>query len=89
MSPTATSEFLDDIIRSRIAVRLIAEQHIAISHSLRSPHDGTRDVGVVHKKTSPKDMINMCARFVSELSDATLGASPKLILEGDVDATFP
>ncbi|KAG8907406.1 26S proteasome regulatory subunit 7 [Tulasnella sp. 403] len=88
ISSANTSHFLDDIIRSRIAVRLMAEQHIAISHSLRS-HDPKRDVGIINKKTSPRDMINMCARFVSELSEATLGNAPRLVLEGDVDATFP
>lgn len=85
----STSEFLDEIIRSRIAVRMIAEQHIAISHGLRTPSSTTREVGIVNTKTSPREMINMCARFVGELSDATLGASPRLVLEGDVDATFP
>lgn len=92
ITPAATSAFLDEIIRSRIAVRLIAEQHIAVSHALQAPQEEgatTREFGIVNKKTSPKEMISMCARFVSELSDATLGASPRLVLEGDLDATFP
>ncbi|KAG8951551.1 26S proteasome regulatory subunit 7 [Tulasnella sp. 408] len=92
ITPAATSAFLDEIIRSRIAVRLIAEQHIAVSHAIETPHAGgalTRELGIVNKKTSPKELINMCARFVTELSDATLGTSPRLVLEGDLDATFP
>ncbi|KAG9018933.1 26S proteasome regulatory subunit 7 [Tulasnella sp. 427] len=92
MTPAVTTLFLDEIIRSRIAVRLIAEQHIAISHALETPQEQgstSRELGIVNKKTSPKDMVTMCSRFVSELSDATLGASPRLVLEGDVDATFP
>ncbi len=89
MSPDNTAAFLDEIIRSRIAVRLIAEQHIAISHNLRDPPPVGKDVGIIHQKTSPKDMINMCARFVTELCDATLGTSPRLVMEGDVEAMFP
>lgn len=88
MTSASISAALDEIIRSRIAVRLIAEQHIALSHNIRTPDD-SRTVGILDKTTSPRDMIKMCAKFVGELSDATLGASPRLVLEGDVDATFP
>ncbi|KAG8927761.1 26S proteasome regulatory subunit 7 [Tulasnella sp. 419] len=88
MSSAAISTFLDEAIRSRIGVRLIAEQHIALSHSIRS-QDTKKPFGIVHKQTSPADMVKMCSRFVSELCEATLGAAPPLILEGDLDATFP
>lgn len=89
MTPEKTSAFLDNAIRDRIALRLIAEQHISISQGLRDSERRERDVvGVIDKKTSPRDLIKMCSRFVSELSEATLGATPSLVLEGDVDATF-
>ncbi|KAG9007364.1 26S proteasome regulatory subunit 7 [Tulasnella sp. JGI-2019a] len=90
MTPEKTSAFLNLAIRDRIALRLIAEQHIAISYSLRDVghNDRTRDVGVIDRKTSPKALIKMCGRFVSELSEASLGSSPELKLEGQLDATF-
>ncbi|KAG8877324.1 26S proteasome regulatory subunit 7 [Tulasnella sp. 332] len=90
MTPEKTSAFLNSAIRDRIALRLIAEQHISISYSLREGGRGksTKTVGVIDKKTSPKALIGMCGRFVSELSEASLGSCPEVKLEGQLDATF-
>jgi len=89
MSTEQVSKFLDAAIRNRIAVRLLAEQHIALSRDLQNPQSSTKDhIGVVHMACSPKQMIRMCSSFVSDLCEATLGASPEIIIDGDVDATF-
>ncbi|TFK55030.1 hypothetical protein OE88DRAFT_1653653 [Heliocybe sulcata] len=88
MPPTQISNFLDGAIRNRIAVRLLAEQHIALSRALRSPEEARDRIGVVELACSPARMIRMCGAWVSELCEATLGASPEIILDGDVDATF-
>ncbi|CAL1703903.1 unnamed protein product [Somion occarium] len=89
LSSDEISDFLDSAIRNRISVRLIAEQHIALSRTIETPKQYHDDhVGIVHMKCSPKDMIRMCGSFVRDLSEATLGASPEIIIDGDVDATF-
>jgi len=89
MSPTQVSNFLDGMIRNRISVRLIAEQHIAISRALEEVPDGqVGNVGVVDMQCSPSQMIRMCESYVAELSAATLGASPSVIIDGHPDATF-
>ncbi|EPQ58256.1 alpha-ketoacid dehydrogenase kinase [Gloeophyllum trabeum ATCC 11539] len=88
MSPTQISNFLDGAIRNRIAVRLIAEQHIAISRALSAPEQTSDRIGVVDLALSPARMIKMCGSWVAELCEATLGASPELVLDGHVDATF-
>lgn len=88
MSAQDISDFLDGIIRSRISVRLIAEQHIAVSQALNHPNDSVACVGVVDMKCSPSAMIRMCASFVTELCEGTLGASPSIIIDGQTDATF-
>lgn len=89
MSPEDISSFLDAAIRNRLAVRLLAEQHIAISRDLQHPEQASSDhVGVVELACSPKKMIRMVGSFVSELCEATLGASPEIIIDGEVDATF-
>ncbi|KAF8636519.1 hypothetical protein AX17_003332 [Amanita inopinata Kibby_2008] len=88
MSPTQISNFLDSAIRSRISVRLIAEQHIALTHALNDPNSEQQQVGVVDMHCSPKKMIQMCGSFVTELCEATLGASPVIIIDGAVDSTF-
>lgn len=93
MSPTQISNFLDGAIRSRISVRLIAEQHIALSHALAmDPGAAEAGVlvhnGVIDPKCSPAEMVRMCGAFVSELCEATLGASPNITIDGCLEATF-
>lgn len=88
MSPIQISNFLDGAIRNRISVRLIAEQHIALSQALDNPDTDLSHVGVVDLKCSPREMIRMCGSFVSELCEATLGASPSIVIDGHADATF-
>ncbi|RDB21247.1 [3-methyl-2-oxobutanoate dehydrogenase [lipoamide]] kinase, mitochondrial [Hypsizygus marmoreus] len=89
MSPTQISNFLDGTIRNRISVRLIAEQHIALSQALENQDPDTSHIGIINTRCSPKAMIQMCGSYVSELCEATLGASPSIIIDGYRDATFP
>lgn len=71
-------------------MRLIAEQHIAVSQTLDRPNDiPSGYVGVVDLNCSPKKMIGMCGSFVTDLCEATLGASPVIVIDGHKDATFP
>jgi hypothetical protein len=88
MSSEQISNFLDAAIRNRIAVRMIAEQHIVLSHALQNPEQTNVDVGIVNMALSPVEMIRMCGSFVSELCEASLGAAPSIIIDGATDATF-
>lgn len=88
MSPKQISDFLDGAIRNRISVRLIAEQHIAVSQALDNPNAPFPYVGVVDMNCSPKDMIDMCGSFVTDLCEATLGSSPQIVVDGHTDGTF-
>lgn len=88
MSPSEISNFLDGAIRNRISIRLIAEQHIAVSYALTNLADASH-VGVVDMQCSPKKAVEMCGSFVTELCEATLGASPPIIIDGHTDAVFP
>ncbi|KAF7295188.1 Protein-serine/threonine kinase [Mycena indigotica] len=86
MSPTQISNFLDGAIQNRISVRLIAEQHIAVSRALEEASTG--EIGVVDTNLRVERMIRMCESYVAELCSATLGASPSVVIDGEVDATF-
>ncbi|KAJ7081548.1 atypical/PDHK/BCKDK protein kinase [Mycena crocata] len=90
MSPTQISHFLDGAIRNRVSVRLIAEQHVAISHALEGASRGEAfgNIGVVDMQCSPSQMIRMCESYVAELCSATLGSSPSIVIEGHPNATF-
>ncbi|TKY87553.1 hypothetical protein EX895_003567 [Sporisorium graminicola] len=123
MDARQISAFLDAAIHSRIAIRMIAEQHLALSATLNDPsatnstenhnsqHDqlnpfdpdlppeGTSNqghheygsptaVGIIETQLSPARITRMCAAFVRDLCEGTLGAAPQLILEGDLDVTY-
>ena len=88
MSPQEITDFLDGVIRNRISVRLIAEQHIAVSQALKQPTKSAASVGVVDMECSPRAMIQMCGSFVTDLCEATLGSSPSIVIDGQADATF-
>jgi len=88
MSSEQISSFLDAAIRNRIAVRLIAEQHIVLSRALQNIEQANTDVGIVNMALSPVEMIRMCASFVSELCEATLGVVPPILIDGATDTTF-
>lgn len=84
--PTAQiNSFLDATIRSRISVRLIAEQHVSLSQALGQE----KSPGIVDMNCSPKKMIEMCGSFVSELCEATLGMTTTIEIDGHGDAKFP
>lgn len=63
LTPEQTSQFLDGTIRNRIAVRLIAEQHIALSRALQRPDLMKNHVGVIDLQCRPMDLIR-CGVFV-------------------------
>ncbi|EMD38696.1 hypothetical protein CERSUDRAFT_123238 [Gelatoporia subvermispora B] len=88
MTPEQISSFLDGAIHNRIAVRLIAEQHIALTRALSERKLRDDHLGIVHMSCSPREMIDICGSFVGELCEATLGASPRIEIDGEVDATF-
>jgi 26S proteasome regulatory subunit T1 len=88
MSPEVMTEFLDAAIRDRINVRLLAEEHIAISRALDEENRVDNFIGVIHTKCSPAEVIQVVGSFVSDLCEATLGASPKIEMNGHLDATF-
>lgn len=122
MDARQISAFLDAAIHSRIAIRMIAEQHLALSATSNElshlrptttnnlhlvedhldpdlPPEGTSSqghneygsptaVGIIETQLSPARMTRMCAAFVRDLCEGTLGAAPELILEGDLDVTY-
>ncbi|KAF9133079.1 hypothetical protein BGW39_010611 [Mortierella sp. 14UC] len=94
MAKEDIKRFLDDMIRARIGIRLIAEQAISLREQrhedetspVETPHDDI--VGVVHTELRPADLIKTCASFVQELCDVNYGSSPEVVINGQTDTTF-
>lgn len=97
MSPEEISAFLNQTITSRIGIRLIAEQYVAISRSsplgtgtASTTSEGVNHIpgGIIDPGCSPERMVRMCATFVSSLCEATFGVSPDIKIDGVVNARF-
>lgn len=80
--------FLDGAIRNRISIRLIAEQHIALSKALDAGLGGKIHNGILDMKVLPVDIIRHSASSVSDMCEATLGAAPGILINGQTDATL-
>jgi 26S proteasome regulatory subunit T1 len=88
MTPEVMTHFMDGTIRDRINIRLLAEEHIAISRALEEKGHVDDFLGVVHTKCSPAENIQLVGAFVTDLCEATLGASPRIRIDGHIDASF-
>jgi hypothetical protein len=62
MSTADSRSFLDEIIRARIGIRVIAEHYL----SLLEPRNNW--VGVVNTEVSPRNMINVIGEQISSVS---------------------
>ncbi|KAL9940239.1 hypothetical protein V8E36_000944 [Tilletia maclaganii] len=96
MTKTDIAAFLDAAIHSRIAIRLIGEQHLALTAALADaksaahpePRASSSSVGVIDTELNPARIVRMCASYVHDLCEGTLGAAPSLIIEGDESSTY-
>ncbi|CEH12551.1 Dehydrogenase kinase [Ceraceosorus bombacis] len=88
MSASAISAFLDGAIHSRIGIRLIAEQHLALTSSHTQGAASATSVGIIDTSLNAADLIRGCAEFVHALCETSLGCAPELKLEGDLGSTF-
>lgn len=89
MTSSAISTFLNGAIHSRIGIRLIAEQHMALSHAFATGKTATpHSVGIIDTRVNAYDLIKQDSEFVDELCESTLGEKPDINIEGDREATF-
>ena len=97
LPPAAMDRFMNDILRTRIGRRVLAEQHIALSQDFASQGSSTsisnstdeprnERIGVVHTRCHAGQMVEKCIG----LARMSLGSVelPKVRIQGDVNATF-
>ncbi|KAJ1912642.1 hypothetical protein IWQ60_009576 [Tieghemiomyces parasiticus] len=79
MRPAETRVFLNDLINSRIGLRLIGEQHVAL-------HETNEDyIGVVHTRLQPAKLLQNSAAYVHDLCEINYGSAPDFIINGDTE----
>lgn len=89
MSSSAISTFLNGAIHSRIGIRLIGEQHLALSHAFTTGKTSTpHSVGIIDTQVNAYNLIKSDSDFVGALCESTLGEKPEMRIEGDKEATF-
>lgn len=82
MSVDKLNRFLDQALQSRIGVRMLAEQHLA----LHKQQEGY--IGIICEKMSPKLAIERCADIAGRMCEHHYGAAPKVIIQGHLDTVF-
>jgi len=91
LSAEDISIFFDRAIRNRIGIRLMAEQHLAVTYisdpKLKSKVSPT-DIGIVDTRCSPAKLIRSCGYHVESLCEGAYGKSPDLRITGDTSVTF-
>ncbi|KAJ1935645.1 hypothetical protein FBU59_005321 [Linderina macrospora] len=95
MAREERTAFINELIRSRIGLRVIGEQHVALSYQFRErqkPASGEEPgdvwVGAIHTKLSPASMMRQCAQMVQNMCELHYATTPSYYVDGDVDETI-
>ncbi|KAJ9061932.1 putative protein kinase PKP2 [Entomophthora muscae] len=99
LPPEQIDEFMSKALMSRIARRVVAEQHIALTKKFNgeSPNCSNDKVGVVTIECDPEDSVRRCATLARELVAKSyqkvhgkeVPSLPGLIIEGHMGVRFP
>jgi len=84
MSKDERTKFLDGMINARIGIRLLAENHLALTQ--KSDEEW---IGIVHKEFKPALLIKRIGNYCHELCNINYGSAPSFVINGNTDAKFP
>lgn len=76
ISQESAKMFLDEMIRARIGIRVIAEHYLA----LQTTRPGW--IGVIDTRTNPIDILKHVAGRVQDLCDINYGSAPEFVFAG-------
>ncbi|KAJ3315782.1 hypothetical protein HDU76_002091 [Blyttiomyces sp. JEL0837] len=82
MTKEDSTSFLDGMIHARIAIRVLAEHHLA----LQEPVQGW--IGIVNTRLKPSALIRSTSEYVQELCEINYGSAPDFDINGRVDTTL-
>ncbi|RUP48897.1 hypothetical protein BC936DRAFT_143716 [Jimgerdemannia flammicorona] len=97
ISPSQVDRFMNTMLRSRISRRVIAEQHLALTHSHELPHsEEKRDcIGMVNTHCSAIEIVGKCAGLARDHCISTYGHGqpdrwepPQVVVNGHPDVSF-
>ncbi|KAJ3004170.1 hypothetical protein HKX48_001388, partial [Thoreauomyces humboldtii] len=90
LEPRDGDRFMNEMLRSRIGRRVLAEQHITLSHVFDgSQHQDPSFIGIVNTRCRAVDVVRKCAAIVGKVFQEGFGVDPpQVIVDGHLDATF-
>jgi [3-methyl-2-oxobutanoate dehydrogenase (acetyl-transferring)] kinase len=75
--------FLDNILTSRLGMRMLAENHIALRDELPN------HVGIINLNFRSKDVIEKWSEFVTQVAIHKYGKAPPIKMNGHITSAFP
>ena len=75
--------FLDRFYMSRIGIRVLAGQYLALRNSSMDGY-----IGLIYQHTSPYEVVRQAVTDASFMCENKYGAFPKVIIKGRLDLTF-
>lgn len=81
--------FLDRTIQSRIGLRILIENQIALAQqSKKNREERSGHVGIITRNLKPSKVINKMVQITSEMCLGRYAVAPEVVLRGDIDAEF-
>jgi len=81
--------FLDRFYMSRIGIRVLAGQYLALREQRRNPHIDDDDyIGIICKTTSPHHAVLRAAEDATWMCQRRFGDAPEVVISGNLDLTF-
>jgi pyruvate dehydrogenase kinase 2/3/4 len=77
--------FLDKFYMSRIGIRVLAGQYLA----LRNPTPPPGYIGMICQQLSPKECVERAAEDATVMCNRKYGEAPHVAIDGQLDLTFP
>ncbi len=84
----AIQQSLDDFYKSRIGIRILIGQYLALRGN-RGPDSDPTMIGLISQKCSVKDIAEKAIRDARYMCDRVHGDSPEVHILGRTDQTFP
>ncbi|KAJ3182258.1 hypothetical protein HDU85_003300 [Gaertneriomyces sp. JEL0708] len=90
VAPKEADRFMNDMLRSRIGRRVLAEQHIKLSAVFDGrEHQEDGYIGIVNTRCRAQDVVKKCIGLASEVMHEAFGVQvPEVIIDGHTEATF-
>ncbi|KAJ1869250.1 hypothetical protein LPJ55_005484 [Coemansia sp. RSA 990] len=86
--PAKSCQFLDQLIKMRIGLRLLTSQHIALFEQFYGSSKGGRFQGIVDNRLPLAELVRACAQGVQSMCEMTFGMTPPFVVDGQIDTVF-